>query len=119
MTALTTRWLRVAVAASMLGASVSGSVLAQGYETRPVEDGPSMNSFDMWTGRAGNPRENLTTKIKAIDPTARTITADNGDVFNLANNLNLANLRPGQTVMLQWEADGPRKVLHGITPIGN
>lgn len=78
-----------------------------------------MNSFDMWTGRAGNPRENLTTKITTINATARTITVENGDVFELANNLNLGTLRPGQTVMLQWEADGARKILHGITPIGN
>lgn len=117
MPADTMRQLRLAAIALTLGAPAAA--LAQGYEARPIEDGPSMNSFDMWTGRAGNPRENLTTKIRAIDPTARTITADTGEVFILANNLNLANLRTGQTVMLQWEADGARKILHGITPIGN
>ena len=114
----TNRWMRPGAAALLTLAFGSGA-FAQGYETRPIEDGPSMNSFDMWTGRAGNPRENLTTKIAAIDPTARTLTAENGDVFVLANNLNVGSLRTGQSVMLQWEADGARKVLHGVTPIGN
>lgn len=97
----------------------AGPALSQGYEQRPAEDGPSMNSFDMWTGRAGGPRANLTTKIVSIDAGARTLTADNGDVFAFANNITAANLRPGQSVMLTWEQDGARKILHGITPITN
>ncbi len=117
MPANTMRPLQLAAIALTL--SASAPALAQGYDTRPVEDGPSMNSFDMWTGRAGNPRENLITKIGAIDPAARTITADTGEVFILANSLNSANLRIGQTVLLQWEPDGTRKILHGVTPIGN
>jgi hypothetical protein len=118
MVGYTTHWVRLG-AAAILTLATGSLAFAQGYETRPIEEGPSMNSFDMWTGRAGNPRENLTTKIAAIDATARTLTAETGEVFILANNLNVASLRTGQSVMLQWEADGARKVLHGITPIGN
>lgn len=85
----------------------------------PVADGPSMNSMDMLYGRAGRVLENITTRIDKVDLQARTLTTSEGVVLTFANNFNPENLKVGQSVALQWEEEGGKKILHGLTPIGN
>lgn len=85
----------------------------------PVADGPSMNSMDMLYGRAGRVLENITTRIDKIDLPGRTLTTAEGVVLTFANNFNPENLRVGQSVALQWEEEDGKKILHGLTPIGN
>jgi hypothetical protein len=62
---------------------------------------------------------NITTRIESIDLNARTLTIPGGRVLTFANNLTPNNLRAGQPVMIQWEEEDGKNILHGITPIGN
>jgi len=108
----------VALAAMFAGALAAGSAFAQ-LIPPTVMDGPSMNSMDMLYGRAGRVLNNITTRIESIDLNARTMTIPGGKVLTFANNLNPAGLRVGQSVMLQYEEEDGKNVLHGVTPIGN
>jgi hypothetical protein len=107
----------IAVATVLIGIG-SGPALAQ-LIPPPKADGPSMNSMDMLFDRAGRVLNNITTRIESLDLNARTLTIPGGRVLTFANNLNPNNLRVGQSVMLQWEEEDGKNILHGVTPIGN
>lgn len=118
MLAYIARYGVVALAAAMAAVPAYAPASAQDG-ARPIADGPSMNSFDMLVGRNGVPRQNLTARVEAYDIERRTLTAD-GTMFIFANNLSPGlTLRVGQTVMIQYEPEDGRNILHGITPIGN
>ncbi len=109
---------RSLVAALALAALIAQPAAAQ-LIPPTVADGPSTNSMDMLYGRAGRVLENITTRIESVDLTARTLTIPGGTVLVFANTINPAGLRAGQSVSLQYEEEGGKKILHGITPIGN
>ena len=112
------KFYRGIAVATVLTAVASGPAVAQ-LVMPPKADGPSMNSMDMLYGRAGRVLNNITTRIEALDLNARTLTIPGGRVLTFANNLNPASLRIGQSVILQWEEEDGKNILHGVTPIGN
>ena len=105
-------------AATLLTVAASGAAEAQ-LIMPPKADGPSMNSMDMLYDRAGRVLNNITTRIEALDINARTMTIPGGRVLTFANNLNPGALRVGQSVVVQWEEEDGKNILHGVTPIGN
>lgn len=112
------KFYRGIAVATVLAATAGGPASAQ-LIMPPKADGPSMNSMDMLYDRAGRVLNNITTRIEALDIDARTMTIPGGRVLTFANNLNPGALRVGQSVMLQWEEEDGKNILHGVTPIGN
>lgn len=60
--------------------------------------------------------EDVSGKIQAVDPTARTIQLEDGTIFTAAEGVALDALQPGTEVTVSFEEKDGQKMATAVTP---
>ena len=63
-------------------------------------------AFAASSALAAGVNDQTTGTIKSIDRSTNKVTLQNGEMFNVAKSVNLANLRPGEKVTVTFSKNG-------------